>query len=209
MRPFLLINDMKIICDEKWGAEWIQAMGQRITSSGLAAVLAAPNTQIKEDYTSQLLADLQNIPNHTHEQPERWIVDARDMHERAVGWYGNETDTVPKLYGFIVHESYDWLGFTPDGVISPDGLIHVRYSKTLNSFHKNMKCKSADMNRIQFELLCSGLRWCDYVNYWESDNGSNNKGSIQRVFFDASIADEIEYFCHSFWNQILKAHFSD
>jgi len=198
---------MKIICNEKWGDEWLHARGQRITSSGIAAALAAPGTQVKADYAAQLLADLQNIPNHMNEQPDRWAVDARGMHERAVGWYANETGTAPMAHGFIVHDNYEWLGFTPDGIIEPDGLVHVHYRKSIKAVRKNSNCTGADMKRVQFELLCSGLRWCDYVNYWE--DGKNHIGTIQRVFFDAEVADAVEYACHLFWNEILTAHFDN
>jgi hypothetical protein len=68
--------------------------------------------------------------------------------------------------GFIQHPTLE-AGASPDGIVGEDGIIEIKcpmgttHTETLMS----QDVPSKYMPQIQFQLLCTGRKWCDFVSY--------------------------------------------
>ena len=65
-------------------------------------------------------------------------------------------------------------GASPDGLVSPDGLIEIKCP--LDDAHydtlKNGKIDGGYMKQMQWELACAERKWADYVSFnpeWPED----------------------------------------
>lgn len=70
--------------------------------------------------------------------------------------------------GFMVREiNGNQLGFSPDGLVSDDGIIEIKSRKQKVQIATILAdvVPAENMAQIQTGLLVSGRRWCDYVSY--------------------------------------------
>jgi len=191
------------LCAERYTPEWHSLRRARVTSSLLRGALAGYGTHARQDVIDSLLLDLRGIPEHTDEHTDPWILTARHDQMRGEVWYGNEYGRQVRHTGFVIDDEYPWLGFTPNGLVDPDGLIHVVTKKYRNGL-RDYKCSGMHIKRVQYEMRISGRKWCDFVSYWTQ--GDNEDGRIDRVMFDKHIAESIECSVHLFWRDILKIY---
>ncbi len=111
--------------------------------------------------------------------PMQWGTDHED---EAIAAYEAESGNFVESTGFHQHVLLKWLGASPDGLVSDDGLIEVKapYSKKLES----IDTKPHYYAQIQVQLACCDRDWCDFVTW--TPNGM----TIERVMFDGEWANE-------------------
>ncbi|OPB29994.1 YqaJ viral recombinase family protein [Bartonella sp. WD12.1] len=58
-------------------------------------------------------------------------------------------------------------GTIPDGLIGDEGLIKVKYSQSTTHvcFLQDGKIKPEYILQMQFQMACTGRKWCDFVSY--------------------------------------------
>ena len=147
--------------------EWFKARLGKVTASRVADVLAkikSGESASRRNYKIQLVSE-----RLTGERQETYINQAmqdgidREFYarERYVQQFG-EVEEV----GFIQHPTLE-AGASPDGMVGEDGIIEIKcpmgttHTETLMS----QDVPSKYMPQIQFQLLCTGRKWCDFVSY--------------------------------------------
>jgi putative phage-type endonuclease len=146
---------------------WFKARLGKVTASRVADILAkikSGESASRRNYKIQLVSE-----RLTGEKQETYINQAmqdgidREFYarERYVQQFG-EVEEV----GFIQHPTLE-AGASPDGIVGEDGIIEIKcpmgttHTETLMS----QDVPSKYMPQIQFQLLCTGRKWCDFVSY--------------------------------------------
>ena len=143
--------------------EWYQIRLGKLTGSDFHTFLG--NGETKKNKLLQKAAEkITGKSDEEHfvtEDIQRGI----DLEDEAILAYemtsGNNVDKV----GFI--EENEYVGCSPDGLVGNDGIIEVKCPKQ-SVFLKQVidqKIKPEYYTQIQFNLLISGRKWCDYVAY--------------------------------------------
>lgn len=143
--------------------EWYQIRLGKLTGSDFHTFLG--NGETKKNKLLQKAAEkITGKSDEEHfvtEDIQRGI----DLEDEAILAYemtsGNNVDKV----GFI--EENEFVGCSPDGLVGDDGIIEVKCPKQ-SVFLKQVidqKIKPEYYTQIQFNLLISGRKWCDYIAY--------------------------------------------
>ena len=152
---------------EQRSEEWFKARLGKVTASRVADILAkikSGESASRRNYKIQLVSE-----RLTGEKQETYINQAMQdgidreffARERYVQQFG-EVEEV----GFIQHPTLE-AGASPDGMVGEDGIIEIKcpmgttHTETLMS----QDVPSKYMPQIQFQLLCTGRKWCDFVSY--------------------------------------------
>ncbi len=174
---------MIVLCEQQRTPEWHEARRCRITASAARHALAKRGGKGRQGYVEKLVEDLEGIPDFAEEDNPPWFVDGVYYESWARGWYSWTFDKDVRETGFIVHDEYQWLGCSPDGMLDPDGGMEIKYRKSLKTFqeHSAKGTVAGVMPQVQTTLFITGRQWWDYVNYWRSDDHDLEKGSVQRI----------------------------
>ncbi len=152
---------------EQRSEEWFQARLGKVTASRVADVLAkikSGESASRRNYKIQLVSE-----RLTGEKQETYINQAmqdgidREFYarERYVQQHG-EVEEV----GFIQHPTLE-AGASPDGLVGDDGLIEIKcpLGTTHTETLMTQEVPSKYMPQIQFQLLVTGRKWCDFVSF--------------------------------------------
>ncbi len=182
---------MRILCTEQGTPEWHKAKAGVISASCAQIALAGPGTKTRRRYIEKLADDREGIPDFDTAEPPPWFTDGRFYESWARGWYSFKYDTDVEETGFVVHDDYSWIGCSPDGLIGDDGLLEIKYRKTLRTFkqHAALRANASVIAQVQTQLFVTGRKWCDYVNYWRSDDHEVEKGFRERIERDQAYID--------------------
>jgi len=174
---------VRILCDEQRTPEWNEARRCKITASSASLALSKRGGKGRQNYIEKLVEDIEGIPDFADEDNPPWFIDGVYYESWARGWYSWTFDKDVRTTGFIIHDEYQWLGCSPDGMLDPDGGLEIKYRKTLKTFkeHAQTGKVAAVMPQVQTTLFITGRRWWDYVNYWRSDDHELEKGHVQRI----------------------------
>lgn len=183
---------MKILCDQQRSQEWFEAKRGRISASDVHKCMMAPETKGRRYYIEKIADDLEGIPDFDDHDLKPWFADGVYYESWARGWYQFTFDTDVTETGFVVHDDYDWIGCSPDGLIGTDGLIEIKYRSYMHTFKEHAvdgKVKSVNP-QVQCQMFVTGRTWCDYVNYWRSDDHELEEGHVQRIYRDDEYIEE-------------------
>lgn len=152
---------------EQRSEEWFQARLGKVTASRVADVLAkikSGESASRRNYKIQLVSE-----RLTGEKQETYINQAmqdgidREFYarERYVQQHG-EVEEV----GFVQHPTLE-AGASPDGLVGDDGLIEIKcpLGTTHTETLMTQEVPTKYIPQIQFQLLCSGRKWCDFISY--------------------------------------------
>jgi putative phage-type endonuclease len=147
--------------------EWFQARLGKVTASRVADVLAkikSGESASRRNYKIQLVSE-----RLTGERQETYINQAmqdgidREFYarERYVQQHG-EVEEV----GFIQHPTLE-AGASPDGMVGKDGILEIKcpMGSTHTETLMTQDIPSKYIPQVQFQLLVTGRKWCDFVSY--------------------------------------------
>ncbi len=92
------------------------------------------------------------------------------LEDKAVEYYEFLNDVQVERVGFITDDEKR-MGYSPDGMVNPDGLIEVKCLKAENHikailFHKrNGRCPANYVMQPQGGMMITGRAWCDLIFY--------------------------------------------
>ncbi|SPU26477.1 putative phage-type endonuclease [Candidatus Bartonella washoeensis] len=155
---------------EQRTAEWFQARLGKVTASNVYSILSKTAkglpTSKYEDYKIKLITERLTGENSPHYETEdmRWGV---ENEENALKEYAFIYDANITRCGFIQHPTMEMAGASPDGLIGEDGLIEVKCprSATHMRFCIDDKIKPEYHAQMQFQMACTGRKWCDFVSF--------------------------------------------
>lgn len=196
---------MRIITAKQGNDEWDAARKGRITASAIGKILAGKHTKGRHEYMLQLAMDLQGIEDFA--DSASWFEKGRMYEAHARGWYNWEREQVTEV-GFVLHDEYNWLGCSPDGLIGDDGCIEIKFREYLHTYHdSNIKpTPRLYESQMQTVMWICNRQWCDYVNYWRDDMTSKEQGHIRRIERDNGRIRELEDAAFVFWAETLALY---
>lgn len=163
---------LKIYEDLEQGTdEWLEARRGIVTASEVHKLLtsrgAVATNQTAREYIAELAAE--RITGHVEDVYVSREMELGTMNEPyARDGYAEYKGVQVDEVGFMVRE-YDGykLGFSPDGLVSDEGLIEIKSRKPRIQINTILRdgVPNGNMAQIQMGLLVSGRKWCDYVSY--------------------------------------------
>ncbi|CAK01377.1 lambda exonuclease family protein [Bartonella tribocorum] len=150
--------------------EWFQARLGKVTASNVYNVLSktarGTPTSKYENYKIQLMTErLAEKVNQFYTTPAmQWGI---EHEEDALREYEFIYDTIVTRCGFIEHPTIKMAGASPDGFIGDDGLVEVKcpQKNTHLRFFIDDNIKPEYSAQMQFQMACTGRKWCDFISY--------------------------------------------
>lgn len=180
---------------EQRSPEWFAARAGRVTASRIADVMARTKTGWgagRVNYMAQLVVERMTglcdpgfsnaaMQWGTEKEPE-----ARDC-------YTFERGLTVIEEGFVPHPTIAMAGASPDGLVGDDGLVEIKCPNSATHIDTLLGAPIADkyVKQMQFQLACTGRRWCDFVSY-DPRLGVDMQLHIERVERDDAVIAEIE-----------------
>jgi putative phage-type endonuclease len=152
---------------EQRSEEWFQARLGKVTASRVADVLAkikSGESASRRNYKIQLVSE-----RLTGEKQETYInqamQDGIDREAFARNRYVQQFGEVEEV-GFIKHPTLE-AGASPDGMVGEDGILEIKcpMGSTHTETLMTQDVPSRYVPQIQFQLLVTGRKWCDFVSY--------------------------------------------
>ena len=152
---------------EQRSEEWFQARLGLVTASRVADVLAkikSGESASRRNYKIQLVSE-----RLTGERQETYInqamQDGIDREQFARDKYVQQFGEVEEV-GFVKHPTLE-AGASPDGMVGDDGIIEIKcpMGSTHTETLMTQDIPSKYVPQVQFQLLVTGRKWCDFVSY--------------------------------------------
>ena len=172
---------MRVMCETQRTDEWFAAKSGRVSASDAKLALAGKQTKGRINYIQKLADDLEGIPDFEPHDTKPWFERGVFYEEWARGWYSFSENVDVVETGFVVHDEYSWLGCSPDGLIGDDGLVEFKFRHNFRTFEENVRNPNPVLPQIQTQMFVTGRDWCDYVNYWRSEDQQKERGDVQRI----------------------------
>ena len=179
--------------------EWFQARLGKVTASRVADVLSKIKTgesASRRNYKIQLVSE-----RLTGEKQESYInqamQDGIDREVFARDRYVQQFGEVEEV-GFIQHPTLE-AGASPDGLVGEDGLLEIKcpMGTTHTETLMTQEVPSKYIPQIQFQLRCTGRKWCDFVSY-NPMFPQHLQGFVKRVEADEVYQMELDKEIESF-----------
>jgi len=178
---------------EQRSEEWFQARLGKVTASRVADVLAkikSGESASRRNYKIQLVSE-----RLTGERQETYInqamQDGIDREQFARNRYVKQFGEVEEV-GFVKHPTLE-AGASPDGLVGTDGIIEIKcpMGSTHTETLMTQEVPSKYVPQIQFQLLVTGRKWCDFVSY-NPMFPENLQVFVRRVFANKEYQQELE-----------------
>ena len=152
---------------EQRSEEWFQARLGKVTASRVADVLAkikSGESASRRNYKIQLVSE-----RLTGERQESYInqamQDGIDREQFARDRYMQQFGEVEEV-GFVKHPTLE-AGASPDGMVGDDGILEIKcpMGSTHTETLMTQDIPSKYVPQVQFQLLVTGRKWCDFVSY--------------------------------------------
>ena len=193
---------MRILTETQGDDRWEVARKGRVSASAIGNVLAGHGTKSRYEYRLQLCMDLEGVEDFR--DSAIWFEDGRRYEGHARGWYDWNVAEC-KETGFVLHDEYNWLGASPDGLVGEDGCIEIKFRKSLRTYHdSNIKnVPRAYYSQMQTVMWVCNRQWCDYVNYWRDDSSQKEQAHVRRIERDDGRIRELEEAAIVFWSEVI------
>ena len=149
--------------------EWKALRLGKVTASRVADVVAKTKSGYsasRANYAAQIIA-------------ERLTGTVADSYSNAAMQHGTETEpearsayefyqgVTVRQVAFVAHPSIDQAGCSPDGLIDADGLVEIKCPQTATHLETllGQAVPGKYETQIQFQLACTGRKYCDFVSY--------------------------------------------
>jgi len=145
--------------------EWFSARLGFATASRMNDALAGPDTAARRNYLIQLVTERltgQQQESYNSAAMQRGV----DLEPVARMAYESKNGFVDKT-GFHKHQSIEWFGASPDGLVGDDGLVEIKCpnSTTHVDYILEGKVPTKYKRQMLAQLACTGRKWCDFVSF--------------------------------------------
>ncbi len=186
--------------------EWYQMRLGKVTASRIYDIVNKTKkgdyTQKREDYMNELLCERltgRHEETYIHSAMQRGI----DLEAQARQIYELETANDVTEIAFVPHPRIEMSGASPDGLIDDDGLIEIKCPKTSThlDFLNRKEPKLEYICQMQWQMACTGRKWCDFVSY-DNRLPENLAYHSIRVFRDDDFIADLEKEVIKFLNEL-------
>jgi putative phage-type endonuclease len=149
--------------------EWFYQRLGKVTASRVADVIAKTKTGYstsRDNYMAQLVVErltFTKTESYTNAAMQ-WGTDQEPFARAA---YEASQGVMVEEMGFVPHPSIEWAGASPDGLVGDDGLVEIKCPNTATMIETllSQKVPGKYITQMQFQLACTGRKWCDYVSF--------------------------------------------
>lgn len=151
-------------------AGWLKARLGHLTASRMNDACSFTKkgepTEARRKYMMELVAE-----RMTDQMVEHYVTTAMqhgiDNEPNARDRYEEITGNLVMPAGFAVHDTVEYWGASPDGLIGHDGLMEIKCPATVNHLEIVMAGVVPDKYKAQMTTQCiiTGREWCDFVSY--------------------------------------------
>ena len=149
---------------EQGSPEWFAARLGKVTGSRIGDVLSTGVG--RDNYMAQLIVErLTGQPIEMYSNSAmQWGTDtepyARAAYEIKKGVLVDEVGSIP-------HPSIPMAAASPDGLVGDDGLVEIKCPNTSTHIDTLLgaKIKTGYLYQMQFQMVCTGRKWCDFVSF--------------------------------------------
>lgn len=163
---------MKIVDCVQGSQEWHDSRLGRITASRVHDILPGRNgyKAARKNYKAQLISEI--LTGNVQDSYVSYAMEyGKETESMARSAYEAWKECLVQEVGFVIHEKYDYLGCSPDGLCNNRG-IEIKCFNTANhidaierSMKKGYNIKSKYYTQIQVGMMCTGLMEWDFVSY--------------------------------------------
>lgn len=180
---------------EQGTKEWLSMRGGCVGASRIIDVMAKSKdgeAATRKNYKAQLIAE-----RLTGQAQESFTSDAMkrgtELEPVARAMYEVKTGNFVDQVGFIIHPDIAYAGASPDGLIDSDGLVEIKCPNTAThiEYLKERKPPRNYMLQMQWQMECTGRKWCDWVSY-DDRLPERLQMMIVRVERDQEMIDKIK-----------------
>lgn len=175
-----------ITCDQR-SEEWDKCRVGKFTASSALAIA----TQGKGLETLALQKAIERVTGEKEKtvQVNEYIQHGIDTENEARIIYELETGNKVEQVGFVIDN--EWVGCSPDGLVSSDGLIEIKCpsNKVYAEYLVSDKVDNGYYHQMQMQMLITKRTWCDYVVY--NSNFGDKPIIIKRIYPDKEVIDKI------------------
>ncbi len=150
--------------------EWKMARLGHVSASNIAAVMSKgkdnSESTVRRTYKIKLVA-------------ERMTKKSQESFKNAAMEWGNEQEPFARMAyeaktgnfvdktGFWKHDTIQWLGVSPDGLVGDDGLIEIKCPNTTTHLEYIFDgvVPTEYRKQMQCQMWVTGRQWCDFVSY--------------------------------------------
>lgn len=159
-----------IILDVEQGSpEWKAARLGKVTASRIADMTAKTKTgwgASRINYRAELM--LERLTGAPADKYTNAAMEWGSENEAAArGLYMFMTDHPVTLVGCVLHPTIEGSLASPDGLVADDGLVEIKCPQTATHIDTLLSEKVPEkyVKQVQFQMACTGRRWCDWVSY--------------------------------------------
>ena len=154
---------------QQGSSEWKVLRAGKVTASRVADVVARIKTGYgasRANYAAELIAErLTGVPVESYVSAAMQFGLDTEAEARAAYEFLRDTEVAPAF--FVPHPTIANAGASPDGYVGADGLIECKCPNTATHLD-TLRAKSVPskyITQMQFQMACTGRKWCDYVSY--------------------------------------------
>jgi len=156
---------------------WLRVRVGRITGSRIADVCsyltrasnkkkAGDPSAKRDDYKLEIITARltgRHKDHYTTPAMERGTM----LEDDARLYYEGATRQMAEPVGFVVHREYDFTGASADSLVGEDGVLEIKCPLPWNHLEYVLdgEVPAQYMPQIQWEMACSGRKWCDFVSF--------------------------------------------
>lgn len=193
---------------EQGSPEWFAQRAGRATASRIADVVARTKTgwgASRANYAAQLIAErlTGDVADSYTNAAMQWGIDTEPEARAAYEFYqGFQVEEV----GFIEHPKVPMSGASPDGLVTPDGLVEIKCPNTATHI-QTLRGKAIDkkyVTQMQWQMACTGTAWCDFVSY-DPRMPEQMRLFVERIPLESERVEELETQVTAFLKEIDDA----
>jgi putative phage-type endonuclease len=192
---------------EQGSPEWLALRCGKITGSRFRAVMDLNKRNGQPNAARRRLVDVlrdelaTNVPEYI--EPNEYMAHGSAMEPLARRAYEFLRDRTCDVPAFITHPTLAYVGYSPDGLVSDDGLIEIK-SPALEARHmrtvESRKCPDDYYPQVQGGLWVTGRQWCDFISYFPEISVE-----IVRVERDEDFINRLAAECAAVWTEVNTA----
>lgn len=160
---------MSAVDIEQGSEAWHRIRIGRVTASRIADVIARTKSgwsTSRANYAAEIIAERltgEEAASYVS-APMQWGLDKEPEARSA---YEFRKDVGVTLVGFAFHPTIKDTGASPDGYVAQDGSIQIKCPLTATHLDtlQGQPISERYITQIQWEMACSGRKWCDFVSY--------------------------------------------
>jgi len=149
--------------------EWKAIRLGKVTASRVSDVVAKTKTGYgasRANYAAQLIAErLTGVPAESYINAA--MQHGTDTEPEARSAYEFYQGVTVEQVAFVPHPAIAEAGCSPDGLVGGDGQVEIKCPQTATHLETllGQNIPSKYITQVQFQMACTGRKWCDWVSY--------------------------------------------